>query len=324
MSKLSQHEVIALIKQCALKLGHAPSREEFRHHGEGISTKSIEQVFGTWSAAIIAAGLQKQIVKSKPGKIEQIDDQEIIQKLIRQTTDRKVIRLNSYKKIICLPDIHFPFVNHDAMTMVYYLIEKEKPDVVIQLGDLYDLYSFSRFPRSLNIYTPKAEWNLAREMAVEMWRKIKEIVPNAECFQLRGNHDIRAEARTQERVPETSHLLDEATQRAFSFDGVTTIMCPQEEFFISDIAFIHGHYSGMGKHRDYMRMNVVHGHDHNQYVVQKPVWNEQMQVKTIWEMSCGLLGDPFSAALSYRAQRIHNWITGIGIIDEFGPRTIAF
>jgi len=324
-SKFEKHQLIQSLKDAASELGHTPSRQDYRSLNRSPSADNITTAFGGWSTAIQAAGLEpKKLEKKAVSRIELIDDSEKLSQIIRSTTERKIVELNHYKKIFCLPDQHWPYINEDAMTMVYYLLKKEKPDIVIQLGDLFDLYSFSRFPRSLNIHTPKAEWELARAGAVSMWKKIREIVPRAECYQLRGNHCIRADARIQEKLPEAEHLIKEVTARAFTFDGVTTIMCPQEEFFIKDIAFIHGHYSGMGKHRDYMKMNVVHGHDHAQYIVYKPSWNEKMQSKVIWEMSCGLLGDPFSSALTYRSQRMHQWTTGIGVIDEYGPRTIAF
>ena len=324
-SKFEKHQLIQALKDAASELGHTPSRQDYRSLNRSPSADNITTAFGGWSTAIQAAGLEpKKLEKIKQQKIELIDDPETVSEIIKTTAERKIVRLNQYKKILCLPDLHAPFVNFDALSMAYAIAEKEQPDIIIQLGDLFDCYAQSKFPKSLNVYTPKAEWDLARAICEDMFKKFRELCPKAELFSLMGNHNARPMLRIHEKFPEGAHLMEDAVRRSFTFEGVTTIHDPTEELFIEDIAFVHGHYSGMGKHRDYMRMNVVHGHDHQQYVVTKPVWDTNMQSKVIWEMSCGLLGDPFSAALSYRSQRIHNWVLGVGLVDHFGPRIVSF
>lgn len=42
-----------------------------------------------------------------------------------------------------MPDMHLPWVDAKKLAQIYTAIEREKPDVVIQLGDLYDFYSHS-------------------------------------------------------------------------------------------------------------------------------------------------------------------------------------
>jgi predicted phosphodiesterase len=327
--KHETHVLIQALKECAVDLGHPPSKREFTNWGKGPHHSVVVERFKSWSAGIIAAGMtpneqtQKKN-KDKPPSFQLIDEPAEIEKTIGVISQRKIIQLNDYKKIACIPDMHLPFINKDALSLAYAIIEREKPDIVVQLGDLIDGYSNSGFSKTMNLYTPRAEWELAFQMANDFWKTIRNINPKAECFQLLGNHDIRHHKRIIEKWPEGEHMLEDITKKSFTFEGVTTILSPREELFIGDIAFIHGHYSGMGKHRDYMRCNVVHGHDHNQYVVYKPVWDQNLLSRTIWEMSCGLLGDPFSAALSYRPTRIHNWVTGMGMIDTYGPRPIAF
>ena len=51
-------------------------------------------------------------------------------------------------KVICVPDMHLPWVDAGALSQIYLAIERENPNVVIQLGDLYDMYSHSKFPRN--------------------------------------------------------------------------------------------------------------------------------------------------------------------------------
>lgn len=327
--KRELHDFVSQIQACASDIGHAPSKREFTTWGKGSHHSAVIRHFKTWSAAIIAAGLtpneQSKNTKTSPPKLELVSDQEQIQEIIRETAQRKIIQLNKYKKILCIGDIHFPYVDQNALSMVYAIAEKEQPDVVVQVGDLFDCYAQSKFPKSLNIFTPEAEWELAKKMAVDFWTKIRDVCKKAECFQILGNHDIRASLRIEEAAPSVAHLIKEPLKAAFTFDGVTTIHDPTEELFIENIMFIHGHYtSGISKHMEYSRMNVVHGHTHKASIVYKPFWDQNKNQTMLWEMDVGYLGDPWSKALSYRAQKIHNWTVGVGIVDSYGPRWIPF
>ena len=326
--KREMHDIIQAIQACAAELGHVPSKREFTLWGKGPHHSCVVRHFKSWSAGVIASGLtpnEPSVKKTSAPKIMLIDDPEEIREVIEQTQQRKIIRLNKYKKILVIGDAHFPFVNKEAISMIYWIIETEKPDIIIQVGDLFDCYAQSKFPKCLNIYTPEAEWELAKAMARDFWTKIRELAPQAQCFQLMGNHDIRSGMRGQEKAPETAHLIRPTVRTAFTFDGVTTIHDPTEELFIEDIAFVHGYFtSGASKHMEYMRMNVVHGHTHRASIVYKPYWDTNLTETLLWEMDVGLVGDPFSKALSYRAQRIHNWTTGVGIIDRYGPRFVPF
>ena len=54
----------------------------------------------------------------------------------------------SSMKVACvLPDIHFPFQDKNALKVALDLINYVKPSVIIQVGDLVDCYSISRFSK---------------------------------------------------------------------------------------------------------------------------------------------------------------------------------
>lgn len=312
---MDKHEVICLLKDTAIGLGRTPTRDEFRAL---CPEKRVRNLFGTYSSLVQAAGLDA-VKPSKKPKFPSLATTELITEAITEHSNKRTIRLPSYKKIIAIPDVHFPFCSAEALAMVYAIIEKEQPDVVIQLGDLYDLYAQSRFPRSLNLMTPEAEETLARHQATEMWATIKKLVPNANCFQLCGNHDIRPLKNVQAKWPEGEHWVKKEYLARMTFEGVKTIYDPTEELVIDDIIVIHGYLSGLGSHRDYNQCNVICGHTHRGGVAYRPLKN-----KIIWELNAGLIGDPESKALSYRSQKIHNWTIGVGIVDALGPRFVHF
>lgn len=79
-------------------------------------------------------------------------------------------------KVFAIPDTHFPWCDHKALVKIYDAIENMSPDVVIQLGDVLDLYSWSRFARSLDIMTPKEELEAGLSDYRVFWKTIKKIV----------------------------------------------------------------------------------------------------------------------------------------------------
>lgn len=313
-----KHYVVVKLKELAHELDRVPMISDFQAIFPRIP---VTLLFGTWDNALRAAGLWTE-EKEEPKKKDPfppIDDPEKIREVIQSKEMRNVVRLNHAEKILVIGDMHLPFVNQNALSMVYAFAYKEQPDVIVQVGDLTDQYSASKFARSLNTYTPKAEDELAHQMAVEFWAKLLELVPNAKRFQLMGNHDARILKRIVEKFPEGEHLIEQAMRQRMTFNAVHTIHDPTEELFINGILFTHGHYSKLGAHRDYNQCNVVCGHSHRGGVNYRSYNGE-----TFWELNAGFIGDPYSKALSYRPQRIHNWTTGIGLIDEYGPRFISF
>lgn len=313
-----KHYVVVKLKELAHELGRVPMISDFQAIFPRIP---VGVLFGTWDNALRAAGLvtvEKEKAKKKD-PFPPIDDPEKILEVIQSKEHRNVVRMNHAEKILVIGDMHLPFVNLNALSMVYAFAQKEKPDVIVQVGDLTDQYSASKFARSLNTYTPKAEDELSRKMAEEFWETLKRVSPGAKCFQLMGNHDARTLKRIVEKFPEGEHLIEQAMRQRMTFNGVHTIHDPTEELFINGILFTHGHYSKLGAHRDYNQCNVVCGHSHRGGVNYRSYNGE-----TFWELNAGFIGDPYSKALSYRPQRIHNWTTGIGLIDEYGPRFISF
>lgn len=316
-----QHRVVSAIKLVAQELGKIPTRDEFDKHNDGLSKGTVDKAFGLWTEAVKAAGLSKK--KSAEKKPERLKDPELsgeaALEVIKGNQQRKTYTVKSYEKILVIGDAHHPWCDAEALSMVYAIIEKEKPDVVVQVGDLMDMFAQSRFPRSLNIMTPREEMNLARSQSVDMWAKICSIVPNAMKFQQLGNHCIRPLKQVIDKWPEGEDFVAQAFKDLYTFDGVTTIYDPREELFIGDIAFIHGYRSKLGDHSKYMRMNVVCGHSHR-----PGVFFHQVNGQTKWELNAGYIADPFSSALTYRAQRLHDWTTGCALIDSYGPRFIPF
>lgn len=221
-------------------------------------------------------------------------------------------------RILPIGDLHLPYHNRAAVRQVIKLIKKLRPTHIIQVGDLYDQYCFSRFTKK-NITTSIKEILLARKYAVELWTAIRKVAPRAKCFQLLGNHDVRLTKRIAEKVPEAYEIVKEKLDELYTFRGVKTLYDERDILKIGSVAFTHGYLSRLGDHCRLFGQSVVVGHSHVGGCV-----FEQRHGKIIYELNAGYLADESSEPLRYRPTKTCKWTLGVGYIDSNGPRFIPF
>lgn len=308
--------MIVTVTQLASELGRVPTRMEFVRVSKGGDYR-LAKLFGNYAVLLQAAGLKTYDERRKPlsNEIFQKDISEVLEAYNPPAITTTEIL---YRRKLILGDLHAPFVNHHALDFVYKFAEIHKPDFIVQIGDLYDLYAHTKFPRSQNGYGPQQEEELGRKCAEEMWRTVRRICPNAKCVQLKGNHDIRPLRRTLEHLPVLEHVVDKYFNELMTFEGVELITDHRQEYYCDNIQFIHGYRSRIGEHRDYALMNTVCGHQHIGGCVYRRFRNQ-----TIYELNAGLLGDPDSKVMAYTPQKTTNRTPGFGWIDEYGARFIA-
>lgn len=309
---MDQHDIICALKDLAIELGRTPTRKEFVQKykfGDNSCRK-----FG-WNILLKAAELEPLYHKLKvTNEIFEINIEESLKEYVPA---EQLPRIN-YTPTLVIGDAHFPFVSESTLEFIYKFAQKNKPKRIVQVGDLYDMYAHSKFPRSQNIYTPDQEEDLGREGAEKMWKTLKSIVPDAECVQLLGNHDVRPVKRTMELNPVSERAVKYWLEKVMTFEGVKTIQDPRQEYIVEGIEFIHGYKSKIGDHRDYALMNAVCGHIHRGGVMFR-----RIRGQTLWELNAGFIGDPDSKVFGYTPQKIKDYTLGLGWIDEYGPRFIA-
>lgn len=280
-----------------------------------VTTKhELYKLFGSHAALVEAAGLD-------PVKNRKIDNsifyKNIESHLSDHTPSEKIPHLEiKFTKTVILGDIHAPFTRLDHLKKIVEFIKEFKPIRVIQVGDLYDMLSHGKFPRSLNIYTPASEMAEGRKITEKLWQDIRKAAPGVECHQILGNHDARPMKRILEAYPEAELFLD--FSKWFTFEGVTTHFDMRQELILDGIAYIHGYKSKLGEHMEFMRRPVICGHSHRPGIFYKNFGDS-----VLFEMNVGYLGDPESKALSYTPQRHTHWSHSFGVIDENGPRIIS-
>lgn len=287
-----------------------PNRDEFcRLIPDG--KRRIDKEFGNWTLFIQAAGLGRK-------KIDNTIFERDIERHLERHEPATIPVQQPWPRALFIGDTHFPFIHRPTLEQIFDFTEAMKPEVIVQVGDLFDLYSHAKFPRSHNVFTPKEEMATARDGAQKMWAELKRRAPKARCVQITGNHDARPAKRILEVYPEAEDWIEEIMARAMSFDGVELIKDFREHLELpGNVRVIHGYLSGIGKHREFNMTNVVCGHTHKGGVVFR-----QVREEIIWELNAGLTGDPSAKGLSYTSQRVVDWTLGWGWLDEYGPRFI--
>lgn len=220
------------------------------------------------------------------------------------------------KKVLVIPDCHFPWCDIEKLNLIYQIAIKEKPDVIIQLGDLFDLYSHSKFARGHDLCTPQQEILEARQGAENMWFNLRKVCPKTSMYQLKGNHDARIEKRVAEKYPEIASLLD--INHLWKFKNVETLLSDKDQLVIDGVIYVHGWMTKLGDHCRYFNKSVVHGHTHRGGVYFEKRGFDQM----IFELDCGHIADVSKQPLQYGPTKTMKHIPGCGLIDVLGPRFI--
>lgn len=316
---MDKHDLLAVVKDLAIELGRTPTRAEFCGKMAGGDYK-LTKLFGSYTTMLTAAGLETYDERRSPGKARKITNEIFVKDLEQQMAEykpRDTFQPARYTPTLVIPDTHFPFHSQRTLDAIYEWANRYKPERVIQVGDLYDLYAHTKFPRSQNLIMPQQEQEMGRKAAEEMWTTIKGIVPNAECIQLLGNHDLRPLKQTLAHMPSLEHVIEKYLQELMSFEGVKLVADPREPFEAEGVQYVHGFRSGYGAHMSHTLCNTVHGHDHKLGVAFRRVAGQ-----TLWELHAGFAGDMESKVFHYTPQKALHEMPGFGWLDEKAPRAV--
>lgn len=218
--------------------------------------------------------------------------------------------------VVAFGDLHFPWHHVPALEWALEVLAATKPAAVVQLGDLYDLYSFSRHPRNPHVIMPAEEIERGRESAVWFWKQAHAAAPNARLYQLTGNHDERTFKQALRQSPELADIVGAHQRDLMRFDGVTTVDDSAQELVLAGVVYMHGFRSKLGDHAAHNGRPTVCGHSHR-----AGVSYAQTLGGFVWELNAGWLGDITAPCFRYGSQRVfHRTTLSIGIVDAYGPR----
>ena len=216
-------------------------------------------------------------------------------------------------------DPHCPFLHKPTFEWQLKAIEYLKPKYCVVMGDVHDMYSFSRFGVRLH-NSPKHEMDESYSQWQEMARLLRLVSPDTIFYCLRGNHDARGVKMLYEKYGPAWEVL--TSERDFwKADGFNIIYDAKEPLELNGVLYTHGHRK-FGDHcpsMDYK--SVVIGHLHKGEIKNFRMASGEIR----FEMCVGYTGDPFHPALNYRPlNKYFNWHHGLGLVDSHGPRFLPF
>jgi hypothetical protein len=229
----------------------------------------------------------------------------------------------SKPNVLIVGDTHHPWAHEPTLQRIYAAAAELKPGVIVQIGDLRDMYGWSRYPTNPNVMSPADELDRGTERAAAMWKRLQRASPKARCIQLLGNHDIRPNKRLSETLPECKLLAQPTLEALFEFPDVETIHDDTEEVFIEtaagEVALQHGHRSKLGDHARHNQMSTVVGHSHTGGCVFL-----RQKRRVFWELNAGWVGEETAPVFRYGNQKLlKSWTRGVGYIDRHGPRFVS-
>lgn len=307
MAQHDQASLRALLTEVFARIGPPFSRRRFDAEHPAVSATTIERRFGSWTLAV------QDLPLSTPTAAD-------ASPIILAPESRVVVKNGKKRrlKVMAIGDAHMPWHSRATMRAIYADMRVLKPDIVIQMGDLYDLFSFSRFPRTYNVYTPQQELELGRKDAELFWSTVQDCAPQARRIQIWGNHDTRAVRKALSNAPELEMFASQGMRSLMQFDGVELVSDSAEVLMIDGVGYHHGYRAGYGMHARMNLCSMVTAHTHMGYVL--PI---KLEHQIIWELNAGFVANRFAVPMSYAEQRRFSRSTlGYGWVDEFGPRFV--
>jgi hypothetical protein len=118
----------------------------------------------------------------------------------------------NFDVIVVFGDLHIPYQDEKAVSLLIQSIQTIRPDALICAGDGFDFYQLSRFTKD-----PKRRLELAkdRKVFVRVMREITAAAPKkARKIYLAGNHEARLQHFLSDNAPEL-HGLEEFEMATF-------------------------------------------------------------------------------------------------------------
>jgi predicted phosphodiesterase len=142
-------------------------------------------------------------------------------------------------KVLAIGDIHFPFEHRDMVRFLTDIKKKYRPDMVVQMGDLFDNHSTSRWEHNPDGLSPGDELKLA----IKRSKNLFTLFPYATM--ILGNHDNRS-AKKAFSAGLSAHVLSSYSKLMELPDGWHVA----NECIIDNVRYIHGDgFSGINAHR---------------------------------------------------------------------------
>lgn len=215
--------------------------------------------------------------------------------------------------ILVLGDLHGSCMHPKAVEFLAEIKRVHKPDLVVQVGDVWDGYNFSRYLRDPD--TPNAEDEIAA--TIKALKPLYKLFPVMQlCY---GNHDLRHLKKALENnIPESLFRSVKDILEA----PVGWVFNDFWEFHDEDagpILFHHGEMFGgpqLPNMLQTLRTNHVIGHIHSEG---GHILYQNNGINTVWAANAGCLIDHESYAFRYAKKSRYKGVNGALLIIDGSP-----
>jgi predicted phosphodiesterase len=322
-----KHEIVADLKRLTSILGRAPTREEYHRQGLGsFSERTIQRVFGGFSPAIIAAGLQKTISYEDKRKVKFKYRPALLQGFTIHKLNLKELFKRAGNppslKILAQPDTHGKYRDERAFNCMLKFSKYWKPDVWLIMGDFVDAEGISHWPADDT--EPR---RLVPEILEcrELLKRINDASPSVTTrIYLTGNH----EDWIRQACAQMPQMFDGLEQLGIEVDLKSMLDLERfgwDLFPINDVVRIgkmnwtHGYYTGDGhpkKHLIKLKGSIHYGHTHD-----KLAYNDCSMDGPLESQSLGCL---CRLDAKFLRGKPNNWVHSKGLYEMFPDGTYTF
>lgn len=216
-------------------------------------------------------------------------------------------------KVLAVSDLQIPFEHPDALAFCRALAKKEKPDMVIQMGDLIDVHNPSDYESDPDGLSPGDELKASRASLQNWYKSFPKLTV------LLGNHDLRYhKAAFKARIPKD--VLKSMSDILQSPKGWQFV----EEIVVDDIIYVHGDASSGVSANSSLELaknsmqSVCHGHYHINAGIQYYANKRHL----LFSFNTGCLIDKKAYAFNYGKKLVKKPILGVGIIEDGVPKFV--
>lgn len=211
------------------------------------------------------------------------------------------------KKLLIVPDLHAPFHDEEAYSLMLRAASLFRPEIIVVLGDFADFYSVSSHDKS-----PSRKLLLEEELQTvgNCLDRLDQLGAERKVF-CEGNHEWRLERYLSQKAPELFGLVSFADLLKLDSRG-WQVVAYKHYAKIGKLHVTHdvGQTGAYTVHRTMhmMQANIVVGHAHRmQYMVSRSLLGDAHVA-----MCPGWLGD-FREISYMHAARLKDWSHGFAV-----------
>ena len=186
-------------------------------------------------------------------------------------------------KSIVFGDVHIPFQDNRALTLLLKFIKLYQPDNIFINGDLLDCWAISKFTKPVNL-----EVHLSDEIAdtKDFLKKLRRMSPKSKIIYIFGNHEYRFEKYLADNADMFKNLQGMTLEEQLCCDELK-IRCINNHLRENHYRFGHiliGHFNKVCVNAGYTAhnllqakgMSLIQGHTHRGAMVYKRTYRDTM------------------------------------------------